>query len=125
MVEIEDFQSLRPGPLKSGVRRQSPNFRLDRFGGIRRSQQVVYVISHQGIASLKRECDRLAVRTFPIPTLRIVREGWGTLRVACAGEIQSLGHPGRVGSSAGLLLEEREKGRTLDASKTRHFRRPR
>jgi len=29
------------------------------------------------------------VRTFAIPTLRKVREGWGTLFVACASEIKS------------------------------------
>ncbi len=40
-----------------------------------------------------RSCTRPIVRTFPTPTLRKVREGWGTHRVIYADEIRNLGHP--------------------------------
>jgi hypothetical protein len=55
----------------------------------------VLLVQARSKAWATRRVGTPAVQTVATPTLRKVREGWGTLVVASAGEIKSLGCPPR------------------------------
>jgi hypothetical protein len=55
----------------------------------------VLLVQARSKAWAARRVGTPAVQTAPTPTLRIVREGWGTLLVVGAGEIKSVDYPPR------------------------------